>query len=55
MRQSDEAGMPAYLQASNPANVALYERHGFKVRGAFKAPREGPEVSTMWREAAFRG
>jgi len=51
LRLIDEAGMPAYLEASNPANVALYERHGFKVRGSFKLPGDGPEVFTMWREA----
>ena len=55
LRRIDEAGMPAYLEASNPANVALYERHGFKVRGSFKLPGDGPEVFTMWREAAFLG
>lgn len=27
----DEEGMPAYLESSNPANVPLYERHGFEV------------------------
>jgi ribosomal protein S18 acetylase RimI-like enzyme len=55
LRRIDEAGMPAYLEASNPANVALYERHGFKVRGSFTLPGDGPEVFTMWREAAFLG
>ena len=55
LRRIDEAGMPAYLEASNPANVALYERHGFKVRGSFKLPGDGPEVFTMWREAASLG
>ena len=42
LRRIDEAGMPAYLEASNPANVALYERHGFEVRGSFKLPGDGP-------------
>ena len=52
LRRIDEAGMPAYLEASNPANVALYERHGFEVRGSFKLPGDGPKVFTMWRDAA---
>jgi ribosomal protein S18 acetylase RimI-like enzyme len=55
LRRIDEAGMPAYLEASNPANVALYERHGFEVRGSFKLPGDGPEVFTMWRDAASLG
>jgi ribosomal protein S18 acetylase RimI-like enzyme len=55
LRRIDEAGMPAYLEASNPANVALYERHGFEVRGSFKLPAEGPEVFTMWRDAVSLG
>jgi len=55
LRRIDDAGMPAYLEASNPANVALYERHGFEVRGSFKLPGHGPEVFTMWRNAASLG
>jgi len=55
LRRIDEAGMPAYLEASNPANVALYERHGFEVRGSFTLPGDGPEAFTMWREAASLG
>ena len=55
LRLIDDAGMPAYLEASNPGNVALYERHGFEVRGSFKLPGTGPEVYTMWRDAASLG
>lgn len=52
LRQIDETGMPSYLEASNPANVPLYMRHGFEVLSSFKVPDGGPEVFTMWREAA---
>jgi ribosomal protein S18 acetylase RimI-like enzyme len=52
LRLVDETGMPSYLEASNPANVSLYERHGFEVRDSFTLPGDGPEVFTMWREAA---
>jgi len=55
LRRIDEAAMPAYLEASNPANVPLYERHGFEVRGSFKLPGDGPKVVTMWRDAASLG
>jgi GNAT superfamily N-acetyltransferase len=47
----DPAGMPAYLEASNPVNVALYERYGFQRFGAFTLPNGGPTVATMWRPA----
>jgi ribosomal protein S18 acetylase RimI-like enzyme len=46
----DAEHQPAYLEASNPANVALYERHGFRTRSTFAAPGGGPEVCTMWRD-----
>jgi len=52
LRLVDQTGMPSYLEASNPANVPLYERHGFTVRGSFTLPGDGPEVFTMWRDAA---
>ncbi len=48
----DDARMPAYLEASNPVNVALYVRYGFEVVGSFVLPQDGPEVFTMWRDAA---
>ena len=50
LRLVDEAGAPAYLEASNVANVPLYERYGFEVRGRFRTPDDGPDVVTMWRE-----
>ena len=45
----DEEYLPAYLEASNPANVPLYERYGFRVVGHFDLP-DGPRVHTMWRD-----
>jgi len=29
--ECDAQGLPAFLESSNPANVPLYERHGFRV------------------------
>jgi len=46
----DESGAPSYLEASNPANVPLYERYGFRVRKSFDLPGDGPRVHTMWRD-----
>jgi ribosomal protein S18 acetylase RimI-like enzyme len=46
----DQQQMPAYLESSNPANLARYESAGFRIRGQFDLPEGGPEVTTMWRE-----
>jgi ribosomal protein S18 acetylase RimI-like enzyme len=45
----DDADMAAYLEASHPANVGLYERYGFEIFGAFSLPDGGHDVTTMWR------
>ncbi len=50
LQVADDAAMPAYLEASNPVNVALYARYGFRVRSTFGLPEDGPDVPTMWRE-----
>jgi len=50
VREVDEVGAPAYLEASNAANVPLYERYGFAPLGSFGLD-DGPEVITMWRPA----
>lgn len=55
LREIDETQMPSYLEASNPANVQLYERHGFVVLDSFTLPAGGPEVFTMWRDAVSLG
>lgn len=40
---------PAYLESTHPANVPLYERHGFAVVERFDLPHGGPPVWTMRR------
>jgi GNAT superfamily N-acetyltransferase len=49
----DAAGIPAYLESSNPANDERYRRQGFEVVGGFEMPDgpdgAGPHVTTMWR------
>ena len=46
----DEAGMPAYLESSNPANNARYERLGFRQVDEFTTPDCEHTVAAMWRE-----
>jgi GNAT superfamily N-acetyltransferase len=45
----DAAGLPAYLESSNPRNMTLYRRHGFEQTGEIPLP-EGPSLYPMWRE-----
>ena len=33
LRRCDEQGVAAYLESSNPRNISLYERHGFRIIG----------------------
>jgi ribosomal protein S18 acetylase RimI-like enzyme len=40
----DRDGLPAFLEASNPRNKALYERHGFEAVGVIQAGNSPP----MW-------
>jgi ribosomal protein S18 acetylase RimI-like enzyme len=47
----DASGLPAYLESTNPRNVSLYERHGFRVTDEVTLP-DGPVMALMWRDAA---
>lgn len=49
----DAEGCPAYLESSNPANVPIYERVGFRTIGSFQLA-DGPIVHTMWRAPTTR-
>ncbi|MFL6145663.1 MAG: amino acid permease [Labedaea sp.] len=44
-------GIPAYLEATNRRNLALFLHHGFTVLGAARVPDGGPTMYRMWREA----
>ena len=44
--------LPAYLEASNPRNRSLYERHGFEVTEEFRIGKGAPPIWRMWREPA---
>ena len=45
----DAAGLPAYLESTNPGNDHRYERAGFRRIGGFTAILDDAPVSTMWR------
>ena len=47
----DAEHMPAYLESTNPANLARYEALGFAARAEFGPPGGGPVITTMWRAA----
>lgn len=48
LRRCDADGLPAYLESSNPANIPLYERHGFEVVGLIQ-PGDFPPLVPMLR------
>ena len=45
----DSQEVSAYLEATSPRNVALYERHGFEVVGRIRAG-DSPEILPMLRK-----
>jgi len=50
LARCDEEGLIAYLESSNPANISLYQRHGFEVIGEIRAG-DAPVVTPMLRPA----
>lgn len=46
----DADHLPAYLESTNPGNLARYGRVGFELVGHFDLP-SGPRVDRMWRDA----
>lgn len=51
LQRSDADHVGAYLEASSARNRALYERHGFQVRGEIQAA-DSPPLWPMWRSPA---
>ncbi len=47
--QCDRENKLAYLESSNPKNIPLYERHGFKLLGKIQAGRS-PTIFPMLRK-----
>lgn len=51
LEECDRDGMPAYLEASNPANIPFYERHGFRMTGEIQEG-SSPTLYPMLRKPA---
>ena len=45
----DAVGMPAFLENSNPRNIKLYERFGFRVTREITARKDAPPLYAMTR------
>jgi len=54
LRRCDQEGLPAYIESSNPKNVALCQHFGFRATGTLGLPEDAPVVSTMWRPGGAR-
>ncbi len=52
LERCDVERLPAYLETDTERNVALYERHGFRVTEEFPLPGGGPPLWLMWRDPA---
>jgi GNAT superfamily N-acetyltransferase len=50
LERCDVDRMPAYLEASTPRNLALYERNGFEAVEECRYASDGPPLWRMWRE-----
>lgn len=50
LARCDRDHVPAYLESSNPANVPLYERHGFAVLDTIQVG-SSPPIFPMLRSA----
>jgi ribosomal protein S18 acetylase RimI-like enzyme len=48
LRRCDRDGTAAYLESSNPRNIPLYERHGFRVLATIQVG-SSPPISPMLR------
>jgi ribosomal protein S18 acetylase RimI-like enzyme len=50
LAQCDRDRVPAYLESSNPANISLYERHGFVILDTIQIG-SSPPITPMLRTA----
>jgi GNAT superfamily N-acetyltransferase len=50
LEEHDAAGIPTYLESTNPVNNKRYERLGYRQVGEFTTPDGRHPVATMWRD-----
>jgi len=48
-RRQDAAGVPTYLESTNPGNNHRYERTGYRDVGGFRAVLDDAWITAMWR------
>ena len=48
LQRCDEQGVAAYLESSNPRNISLYQRHGFRITGRIQSG-SSPVMTPMLR------
>lgn len=51
---ADRAGLPCYLENSNPQNTGFYMSHGFERMKLFEVGDGAPPMEAMWREPRAR-
>ena len=52
LERCDAEYAPAYLESSNPDNIAYYNRFGFEVTGEITISGGGPTLWPMWRPSS---
>jgi len=52
VERADEAGVPLYLETTNPVNLGFYGRFGLKVVGEHEGPYDSPTIWTLQRPAS---
>jgi GNAT superfamily N-acetyltransferase len=50
LEEVDRQRRPAYLESTNPANIPLYQRHGFELMGTIQV-KDAPPLFPMARRA----
>lgn len=50
LRAADSAGIPTYLENSNPANHSFYAGHGFESQHIIHVHQDAPPLEAMWRK-----
>jgi hypothetical protein len=54
LKDTDEEGLPCYLETEGENNVSMYKHFGFKVVDEFIVPNTNVELTAMLREPKRR-